>query len=373
MLCRCCDAVSSFCAAGSGSAELDRLLLEAEAATAAKAVPTSAGTGSASNCLPTVFKPRVVTLDTLSTAAAAAAVPRGPSKQHQRSPSTASTSSMFRQQASHQHRLAGQSVLDVLDAGHSAPGSASRQASPFGGLSYSSLHGCSRSSGEGRADSPFGDNRRWHRRASSVPETPPILEADSEGIDTGSFNGEQRLVLTSSADADQHTQSQEPAGVAPALPAKGPISTAVLPFGMKGSSAASAEGSFLGDSDEEDDAAAWMDACSSDTAAAMRGCAQQLKAAADGPEGLRSLSGRMPTWLWPSSRLAVRDLTTDQIMRRISSSREAASLQHMCRGLLCERNDWRFRATQVRMDVLDVVAVCVCVDSATQVAGSVPT
>jgi hypothetical protein len=204
----------------------------------------------------------------------------------------------------------------------------------------------SRSSWEGRADSPFGDSRRWRRRASSIPETPPILEEDREGLQAGSFTG-AKPVLTSSAEAYQYTQSQEPAGGAQGLPVKGLFGVAALPFGIKASSGASTEGSYRGDSDDEDDAAVWMDACSSGTSAAMQGCAAQVKGAAAGPEGLRSLSGRMPTWLWPSSRLAVRDLTTDQIMRRISGSRDAAALQHMCRGLLCERNDWRFRATQV--------------------------
>jgi hypothetical protein len=105
---------------------------------------------------------------------------------------------------------------------------------------------------------------------------------------------------------------------------------------------------FEQDTDEEEDGAVWMDVCCSDTAAALHGDDQHHKGMpTSGPEGLRSLSGRMPTWLWPSSRLAVRDVTTDELMRRISSSRDMSALQHMARGLLCERNDWRYKATQV--------------------------
>jgi hypothetical protein len=68
--------------------------------------------------------------------------------------------------------------------------------------------------------------------------------------------------------------------------------------------------------------------------------------AAAGAEGLRALSGRMPAWLWPSSRLAVRDMTTDDLLRCISGTKDLGRLQHVARGLLCERNDWRYRATQ---------------------------
>lgn len=303
----------------------------------------------------------MVTLDTLSTATAATptAGPRGPSRQHPRTASTGHPG-LFGRSSPPQN--AGQAALDVLGRRSDQQ---TRQASPFGGVTLSVLEaGSRRSSSSGsddRANSPsiLVGSRRWHRRASSVPETPPILEADREGMDTSSFTA----VVDPSAG-----NGANPSGCAQ-LQQVGPVGTAAagvcacagsLPFGMRPSSVASAAATDQEYTDDEDETAAWMDVCSSATAAALQPdsghslqdssmhSSQQRKGASDGPETLRSLSGRMPTWLWPSSRLAVRDLTTDEIMRRISGSKDVTALQHMCRGLLCERNDWRFRATQVR-------------------------
>lgn len=258
-------------------------------------------------------KPRVVTLDALSKAAAAAA-PRGPSKQHC-CPADAQHGAH-----QHQHRPAG-SVLDILQG---------------------------RSGQVSAASSDRPSSRKWHRRASSVPDTPPILEADREGIDTGSFTAVHPAAAAGSSTDGGSTDgsSQQQERLAP-VPAEVP-----LPFGMRpAGSAASTAGSCMEedfDDTDEEDGAVWMDVCCSDTAAALQADAPQHKGTPSGPEGLRSLSGRMPIWLWPSSRLAVRDVTTDELMRRISSSRDVSALQHMARGLLCERNDWRFKATQVR-------------------------
>lgn len=254
-------------------------------------------------------KPRVLTLDALSKAAAAAAAPRGPSRQHC-CPADAQHGAH-----QHQHRPAG-SVLDILQG-------RSGQPSPVGA-----------------APSDRPSSRKWHRRASSVPDTPPIPEADREGMDTGSFTAVQPAAAAGSSTDGSSSRQQLQQEQLAHVPAEVP-----LPFGMRPArSAASTAGSCMeedfADTDEED-GAVWMDVCCSDTAAALQG-------APSGPEGLRSLSGRMPTWLWPSSRLAVRDVTTDELMRRISSSRDVSALQHMARGLLCERNDWRFKATQVR-------------------------
>jgi len=122
--------------------------------------------------------------------------------------------------------------------------------------------------------------------------------------------------------------------------------SARLPFGLRASTDSTAEyEDFPSEEEGEDATAQWMQACRPFTPANSSSSSLQ-QGSSDGPEALRSLSGHMPAWLWPSSRMAVRDLTTDQIMRRIGCSRDVSALQHMCRGLLCERNDWRFRATQ---------------------------
>jgi hypothetical protein len=68
----------------------------------------------------------------------------------------------------------------------------------------------------------------------------------------------------------------------------------------------------------------------------------------EGADGLRSLSSHLPAWLWPFSRDAVRGVTTDELMRQIAAANDVGKLQQLCKGLLCERNDWRYKATQVR-------------------------
>lgn len=175
-----------------------------------------------------------------------------------------------------------------------------------------------------------------------MPDTPTILEADLEGLDTGSCLGNLQ-VGPAFGSTDALTQTSLPQQQHQVAQITGPVlqqqvqvqEPAALPFGLKSSADSSYDD---GDDDKQAEADDWLNVCSP---AAAEG--QQRR----GPEGLRSLSGHMPAWLWPSSRLAVRGLTTDDIMRRISSNRDPAALQHMCRGLLCERNDWRFRATQV--------------------------
>jgi chromosome segregation ATPase len=42
----------------------------------------------------------------------------------------------------------------------------------------------------------------------------------------------------------------------------------------------------------------------------------------------------------------VKDMTTDQIMQAIQSGNDIGKLQMLARGLLAERNDWRFRSMQ---------------------------
>jgi len=172
-----------------------------------------------------------------------------------------------------------------------------------------------------------------------VPDTPTILEADLEGLDPGSCL--QAGPAFGSTDARTQSLPQQQQQVAQIA---GPVlqqqvqaqvqEAAALPFGLKTSTDSSYDD---GDDDKQAEADDWLNLCGP---AAAEGQNRR------GPEGLRSLSGHMPAWLWPSSRLAVRGLTTDDIMRRISSNRDPTALQHMCRGLLCERNDWRFRATQ---------------------------
>ncbi|WIA11073.1 hypothetical protein OEZ85_011224 [Tetradesmus obliquus] len=59
--------------------------------------------------------------------------------------------------------------------------------------------------------------------------------------------------------------------------------------------------------------------------------------------------GHLPQWMWPFAKddAAAKEVTTDELMRQIGASgNDAAKLQQLCRGLLCERNDWRFKATQ---------------------------
>jgi len=175
-----------------------------------------------------------------------------------------------------------------------------------------------------------------------VPDTPTIPEADLEGLDTGSCLGNLQVgPAFGSTDAPMQTspsqqqQQQVAQDAGPVLQQQQQQQVAALPFGLQSSTDSSYDDE---DDDKEAEADDWLNVCGP---AAAEGQHRR------GPEGLRSLSGHMPAWLWPSSRLAVRGLTTDDIMRRISSNRDPAALQHMCRGLLCERNDWRFRATQV--------------------------
>lgn len=90
-----------------------------------------------------------------------------------------------------------------------------------------------------------------------------------------------------------------------------------------------------------------------DLAASPTGTDQDGRAgsAAAGPEGMvRSLSSQLPSWLWPVGRNAVKDMTTDQIMQAIQAGNDVPKLQMLARGLLAERNDWRFRATQVQRE-----------------------
>jgi hypothetical protein len=63
-----------------------------------------------------------------------------------------------------------------------------------------------------------------------------------------------------------------------------------------------------------------------------------------------SQGAHLPQWMWPFAKedAAAKEVTTDELMRQIGASgNDAAKLQQLCRGLLCERNDWRFKATQV--------------------------
>eukprot|EP00879_Flechtneria_rotunda_P027984 GHRR01030054.1.p1 GENE.GHRR01030054.1~~GHRR01030054.1.p1 ORF type:complete len:449 (+),score=157.73 GHRR01030054.1:148-1494(+) len=68
----------------------------------------------------------------------------------------------------------------------------------------------------------------------------------------------------------------------------------------------------------------------------------------EGPAGLRGLSSHLPAWMWPFSRdNTLRDATTEQLMQQIAASAgDPAKLQQLARGLLCDRNDWRYKATQ---------------------------
>jgi hypothetical protein len=326
---------------GSGSAELDKLLQEAEAATAAKAVAPSTPGRSPAASTP-ALPPKVVTLHSLST------TPRGPSRpQHSRAHSTGTFGCHQPQQQQWGTHHTSRSVLDVL-------GQPCRQASPFHGLTPDSIEAGSTgsssgsngsSSGSRRPDGssvlPFGRKSQWHRRASSAPDTPTILETDREGPEGTSFTGTQHPGLVSTAVG---------AGVAINPSVQRDAASARLPFGLRPSTESTEDhDDFPSDAEGEGEDATgqWMQACRPVTPANSSSSSLQ-QGSSDGPEALRSLSGRMPTWLWPSSRMAVRDLTTDQIMRRIGCSRDVSALQHMCRGLLCERNDWRFRATQVR-------------------------
>lgn len=58
----------------------------------------------------------------------------------------------------------------------------------------------------------------------------------------------------------------------------------------------------------------------------------------------RTLSNAIPQWMWPVGRSAVKDMTTEQIMRQIATGADVATLQSIARGLLVERNDWRREA-----------------------------
>lgn len=319
---------------------MDKLLQEAEAATAAKTQPpTSPGAT------------KTLTLASLRK------LPRGPSDHPNRHHSAAAGycgpwSTQFTAQQQWQQQQACGRLLAVLDK--------------HGDDTSSARSDCSSSSA---GDSAYcwmqvgSCTGKRHRRASSVPLTPPIAEADREGPDSTSFTfaaqqgsgtAPQHALLASEVEPTAHeslqqgSEEQQRDDIKQQQPAA--ARAGAWPFGLKPTGVTSAEDDDHLDADEADeDVAIWMDACSSSTAlgpsAAAAGGSSK---ACSGPEGLRSLSGRMPTWLWPSSRLAVRDLTTDEIMQRISNSRDAAQLQHMARGLLCERNEWRFRATQVR-------------------------
>lgn len=334
---------------GSGSAELDKLLQEAEAATAAKAVAPSTPGRSPAASTP-ALPPKVVTLHSLST------TPRGPSRpQHSRAHSTGTFECHQPQQQQWGVHHTNRSVLDVL--GQPRP-----SASPFHGLTPDSIEAGSAGSSSGSSCSsrpdrssilPFERKGHWHRRASSAPDTPTILETDREGPEGTSFTGMQRPGLLSTAvgagAATKPSVQQDAAG-------------ARLPFGLRPSTESSEDhDDSPSDAEEEgeDATAQWMQACRPFTPPNSSSSSLQ-QGSSDGPEALRSLSGRMPTWLWPTSRMAVRDLTTDQIMRRIGCSRDVGALQHMCRGLLCERNDWRFRATQVRSIGQQKQSCCCC-------------
>jgi hypothetical protein len=328
----------------SGSAELDQLLQEVEAATAAKThVPGSQGTT------------KTLTLASLRK------LPRGPSGPSSRGHLSATTGSLGAQSApavspQQQWQKKCEQLRAVLDK----HGGEARSRRSSGGS-------CSTGSAGGWAAG--GTTGRRHRRTSSVPITPPIAEADSEGPDTASITAQQAqgtssgLQAASPAAAADQTLQQHQGQLDANGCNQGPQHlsadpTAPWPFGLRPASVTSNADDDQEGLEEADDPAVWMDACSSSTAPGAFAAASGMRKPSSGPEGLRSLSGRMPTWLWPSSRLAVRDLTTDDIMRRISNSRDPAQLQQMARGLLCERNEWRFRATQVRRAHVRLCADC---------------
>eukprot|EP00775_Hariotina_reticulata_P009941 gene9941-10096_t len=51
------------------------------------------------------------------------------------------------------------------------------------------------------------------------------------------------------------------------------------------------------------------------------------------------------------NRDAVKGVTTDELMRQIAAADDVGKLQQLCKGLLCERNDWRYKATQLDRNV----------------------
>ncbi|KAI8466383.1 MAG: hypothetical protein J3K34DRAFT_63585 [Monoraphidium minutum] len=67
-----------------------------------------------------------------------------------------------------------------------------------------------------------------------------------------------------------------------------------------------------------------------------------------GPPVPRAASGSLPQWMWPQGRGAVRGVSTEELMRAIAGTSDAAELQRLARGLLAERND--FRATAERWE-----------------------
>jgi len=304
----------------SGSGELDRLIQEAEAAIAAKAAVSSPSRSAAAAGLQAIPRPQVLQLSAIS---ASGLLPRGPSKQGLPRPRSSGALPALQLQQSAWATFSSSTLCSKQTTALAFSASTSRSSSRSSAAEDSWGFVCS---------------RRRHRRASSVPDTPTILEADLEGLDAGSCPEALQVnpagVINTSQDTLQQPQQQQVSqDVGPALDQQQERQAEPLPFGLK----ACADSTYDDGDDDRDADIDWLV-----TAAPAAGEGQCRK----GLECMRSLSGHMPAWLWPSSRLAVRGLTTDELMRRISSSRDPAALQHMCRGLLCERNDWRFRATQ---------------------------
>lgn len=313
----------------SGSAELDRLLRDAEASTAAKTVASQQLPAGASATTLAALKPSILALAVLN--AGQKAQCRNPSKQ-------SSSIGLY------QGLLLQRSQSPWATA---RPSAAASNRSSSNAAAVRNLNQSSHALGGTAVGSTGHSNcsRRAHRRASSVPDTPTIVEcADLEGPEaSGSFSQTQAAnsaittTTTTAAAASTGQGEAQQHQCAPDLPR---ADKAQMPFGMKANSEDGAGSGCEEDEEQEDEEdTVWMDVCASATAGALQ---------KPGPEALRSLSGRMPAWLWPSSRMAINGLTTDEIMRRISTNRDVTALQGMCRGLLCERNDWRFRATQVR-------------------------
>jgi hypothetical protein len=128
--------------------------------------------------------------------------------------------------------------------------------------------------------------------------------------------------------------------------------------------AATSGDSFLGSGDTSSRHAGESPASNSSSPQRVRPPSQrQRSGSSELPDSLQSdesrhanvhnkgLHGHLPQWLWPFAKedAGGREMTTDELMRQIGASgNDAAKLQQLCRGLLCERNDWRFKATQVR-------------------------
>lgn len=184
-------------------------------------------------------------------------------------------------------------------ASHSQPPQQQEQQKP-GASSISSVH--MTSGPVETATATFSSSSR-HRRSVSTPATiAPIIEHDREGLDpVGSLD---RSVSADTLEAqNSHNQQQQ---------------------------------GYLGIV-REDSAA---------RTAAAAALAAAAAAEEDEPSSARSLS--LPAWMWPFGSNSVRVATTDQLMRQIeASAADAPKLQQMCKALLCERNDWRYKATQV--------------------------